>query len=103
MEGLFFGKRLFESLLPLSFKIDGVDQEHDLLRVYFIYDLADFALGAGADPAVDRRHRLRVVEIERGDFGAVELPLARLSSAWFMPSILSARAIAFFVSPAAPL
>src|SRR5262249_62026328 len=77
VEGLFFGKRLFESLLPLAFKIDGVDQEHDLLRVYFIYDLADLALGAGADPAVDCRRRLRAVEIERGDFGAVELPVAR--------------------------
>src|SRR5262249_36175210 len=77
MEGLFFGKRLFESLLPFAFTIHGVDQKPALLGVYFVYDLADLALGAGADPAVDRRRRLRAVEIERRDFGAVKLPVAR--------------------------
>ncbi len=66
---------LFELLLPLALKIDGVNQEHDVVGIDPVNDRRNFALRIPAHPVIDSGQRAWRVEVERGDLGAEELAM----------------------------
>ena len=55
-----------ELVAPASLEVDGVDQEHHLIGVDRIENRRDFSRGRCAHPIVDRLHRCRVAEVQRG-------------------------------------